>query len=198
MPLINLIQEQRLAVKRDETRARSYFFGFIGIGILSVGGYLSLLLETEHLQGQEMKMNADIQRVKPLLAQKDANDKQYQDLSPRVKTLGDAQLITARWDRLLNHLSKQTPEHTWMTGLRCTATDPEKPIAISFIGIGTSQEPIGELILRLQNSQDLEEVQLKYTQEKMINMDRAVEFEIDADIAGTADKKDAVKKEAQS
>lgn len=198
MPLINLIQEQRLAVKRDETRARSYFFGFVGIGILSVGGYLSLLLETDHLQGQEMKMKADIQRVKPLLAQKDANDKQYQELSPRVKTLGDAQLITARWDRLLTHLSKQTPEHTWMTGLRCTATDPEKPIAISFIGVGTSQEPIGELILRLQNSPDLEEVQLKYTQEKMINLDRAVEFEVDANIAGTADKKDAVKKEAQS
>jgi len=198
MPLINLIQEQRLAAKRDETRARSYFFGFVGIGILSVGGYLTLLLQTELLQGQEMKMRAEIQKVKPLLAQKDANDKQFQELSPRVKTLEDAQLITARWDRLLTHLSKQTPAHTWVTGMRCTASDPEKPITVSFVGVGTSQVPVGEFILRLQNSTDLENVQLKYTQDKIINLEHAVEFEIDADIAGSVDKKDTVKKEAQS
>lgn len=197
MPLINLIQEQRLAIRRDETRARSYFFAFVGLGVLSVGGYLATLLETDHLGVEEMQIKAQIQKIKPLIAQIDANDEKYSELSPRVKTLEDAQLFTARWDRILNHLSTQTPPHTWLTAVRCTAADPDKPISVAFIGMAEAQEPIGEFILRLQNSQDLENTQLKYTQEKMVNQSKGIEFEIDSDVAGSAEVKDAVKKEAQ-
>ncbi len=197
MPFINLIQEQRLSVKRSERKARSYFFGFVGIGVLSVGAYLALLLQTDLLKGDESRLEGQIQRAQPYIAQIEDNEKQYDLMSPRVKTLEDAQLITARWDRILTHLSKQTPDHTWVTAVRCVAGDPEKPIAVSFVGMASAQEPIGEFILRLQNSADLEDVQLKYTQEKTVNQAKGVEFEIGANIAGSA-KKDAVKKEEQS
>lgn len=195
MPLINLIQEQRLATKRSERQARSYFFAFVGVAAMSSVGYLGLLLETESMQSQESKLNAQLQRLRPLTTQIEANEKQYGELSPRIKTLEDAQLYTARWDRVLKHLSHQTPDHTWLSAVRCMATDPQKPVSMSVFGMSLAQEPIGEFILRLQNSTDLDNVQLKYTQEKIVNMAKGIEFEVDMDIAGSIEQKQAVKQE---
>jgi MFS family permease len=39
MPLINLIQEQRLAQKRNEGQARSFFLVFVGSAVAAVGGF---------------------------------------------------------------------------------------------------------------------------------------------------------------
>jgi Tfp pilus assembly protein PilN len=197
MPLINLIQEQRLAIKRDERKSRSYFFAFAGIGVLSAMGFFAQMIETDALDGKEKTLQAEIQRVRPLLNQIQANERAYNDMSPKVSTLEDAQASTARWDRVLDHLAKQTPAKVWLTAIRCTAPDPEKPVAVTFTGLAPSQDPIGEYILRLQNSSDLEEVNLKYTQEKIVQQEQGIEFEIDANIADSAQKKDAVKQEGQ-
>lgn len=198
MPFINLIQEQRLAARRDERRTRSAFIAFIGVSSLTTLGYLGLLLETESLDSKERTLTAQLQRLKPLMSQIDANEKKFTELGPRIKTLGDAREYTARWDRVLRHLSHQTPAHTWLTAVRCVGADPQKPVSVSVFGMATSQEPIGEFILRLQNSTDLEKVQLKYTQEKAINNAKGIEFEIDADLANSIDQPQTVKQEQQS
>jgi len=52
-----------------------------------------------------------------------------------------------------------------------------------------SQQPVGELILRLQNSADLANVSLSYTQEKLIQQTKTTEFQVTADLNGTEPKK---------
>jgi len=200
MPLINLIQEQRLARKRNEGKARSFFFVFVGSAVASVGGYGFFLYQTDTLGHQKAQLEAQLQKNAPLVKQIDDNDKLYGQLSPRLKTLEDAQVISGRWGRILTHLAHQTPKATWLTAMRVTANaDVTKPINLDVQGVSPAQEPISEFILRMQNSKDLENVGLKYSQEKVIQMVKAVEFEVTADIVDTAQPKPKEEKdEAQS
>jgi Tfp pilus assembly protein PilN len=189
MPLINLIQEQRLATKRAERKARAFFLGFACCTVASIGSYGFVAFQSETLEHQASKLRAERQRNEPLMKQIEENVKMYGELSPRLKTLEDAQAVSARWDRIMQHVAQNTPKATWLTALRVTATDPTKAINISLVGMAPAQEPIGEFILRMQNSADLESVNLKYSQEKLVQTTKAIEFEVTADIVGTADAK---------
>ena len=189
MPLINLIQEQRLARRRNEAKARSFFFVFIGSAVASLAGFGYFWLEGESLGREKSQLEQQIQKNAPLVKQIDEYQSQYGILSPRLKTLEDAQLVSGRWARILTHVATQTPSPTWLTAMRVSASDSSKPISLSVQGVSPGQEPISEFILRLQNSKDLENVGLKYSQEKMMQMTKAVEFEVTADIVGTAEAK---------
>lgn len=189
MPLINLIQEQRLARKRNEARARSFFLVFVGSAVASVGGFGVFWLQTESAAREKSQLEAQLQKNAPLVKQIEEYQKQYAEVSPRLKTLEDAQTVSGRWGRILTHIAKQTPSPTWLTAMRVMASDSAKPINLSLIGVAPNQEPISEFILRMQNSKDLENVNLKFTQEKMLNLVKAVEFEVTADIVGTAEAK---------
>lgn len=189
MPYINLIQEQRLAAQANERKARSFFFLFAGILVASGAAYGFLSMEAMMVGHQADTIEAQNKKNAPLVKQIDQNSKDLADLTPRLKTLEDAQTITDRWNRILNHLVVQTPGSAWLTGLRCMSSDPTKPIQVSFLGVAQAQSPIGEFILRLQNLTDLENVNLRFTNEKLIVDSKAIEFQVDADLAGTAEQK---------
>ena len=91
MPLINLIQEQRLAVKKNEKVTRLFFLAFAGTGVLSVMTLGGLLFMTESASSEESALRAKAQEVQPLLDQIQATNAEYSKLAPRLKTLEDAQ-----------------------------------------------------------------------------------------------------------
>jgi Tfp pilus assembly protein PilN len=200
MPFINLIQEQRLEARRNENRARLFFFSFVGSAVVSVFAVGLLMFENEMMSSQESNYQAKAQKLAPLVKRIQANQDDYAELQPRLETLQGAQLVTGRWSRILDHLTRQTPNQTWLTSVRCTASEADKPVSVSFVGMSTHQELIGDFIERLQSCPDLTDVALKYTMEKQISQTRDIEFEISADITGTATAKpkDEVKKEAGS
>ena len=132
------------------------------------------------------RSQAQIEHANPIIEQTLNNQRQTKMLMPRLTTLENAQETTERWSRVLEHVSTQTPPQVWLTGVRCQAPDPTKPILVSFQGLSLSQEPVGELILRLQNCADLDRLTLKYTQEKLIEQSKATEFMVEADLVGTA------------
>ena len=75
-----------------------------------------------------------------------------------------------------------------------------KPIEIQFTGLGQRLQTIGEFILRLQGCKQLEAVSLKNTQEKVITTSSAIEFDVLANVVGTADEektKDEEKEETK-
>lgn len=189
MPFINLIQEQRLAALRLERQARISFFSFAGAALATVGGYGFLLFMNTSSAGEEARLRADRQKLAPVVEQIEANQNQLSTLEPRLKTLEDAQLISSRWSRILAHLKHQMPPHTWLTSIRCTATDPAQPIGVSFHGMGMAQNPIAEFILRMQNAEDLENVNLRFTAEKLVQNTKGIEFEVAGTIVGTAEQK---------
>lgn len=198
MPFINLIQEQRLAIRRDETRARAFLYAFAGVAGVSVLATSGLFIQSESLKAEENRIKVELQKIKPLNEQIAKINDTYSELNPRVKTLQDAQTITQRWNNILTHLTTQTPAKIWLTAVRCQASDPEKPVTISFTGVADAQEPVGEFILRLQNLDDLENVQLRFTQEKIAASFKGTEFQLDTDIKDSVEKKkDEVKKEGE-
>lgn len=189
MPWINLIQEQTLLERANARKARMFLFAFAGAFGVSVTavGFLTFQLDT--LNGEVSRLNAKTQRVAPLIRQVDDSKNELAVMGPKLTTLEDAQKTSARWSRILEHLTRQTPPQTWLTTMRCTVTDPTKPINVTLAGLSFRQELVGEFILRLQGCTDLENVALKFTQEKMISTTRNIEFEVSADIAGTAEAK---------
>ncbi|MBI1755601.1 MAG: PilN domain-containing protein [Fimbriimonas ginsengisoli] len=197
MPYINLIQEQRLAVQNRERKARTFFLAFAVLGTASTLGFLTLFVESEVAQIEAVRLKSHIERTEPIVRQIEQQNAAFDSVSPKVKTLEDAQAITARWDRVLNHLAHQTPAEAWLTTVRSVAPDPTKPVNITFGGIAPAQEPVGEFILRLQNLPDLLDVNLKFTQEKIINQGRGIEFEINTNLADSADPAE-VPKETKS
>lgn len=198
MPWINLIEDQKLAEKANDRKARTFLTALTGSFCVSLMGFGFLLYQTESAGSEESKLRAKAQRVAPLTAHLNETLQAKSLVGPRLKTLEDAQKSSARWSRILNHLTKHTPPQTWLTALRCTNSDPTKPINVNFVGTSDSQQLIGEFILRLQASSDLEDVNLKFTQEKVVSSGRSIEFEVQAGLEGTAEKKPEIKKEEKS
>ena len=189
MPLINLIQQQRFASRSNARKARSFFFLFAGSLVASVGAYAFVLFQKEMLQSEEAKLQGELQANAPMVKQTDENTKQVAQLQPRLTTLEDAQTVSGRWGRILGKLATQTPTNAWLTAVRTTAADQTKPITISFTGVSPAQEPISEFILRMQNQADLQNVTLKFTQEKLVQTSKGIEFQVDAEIVGTEAQK---------
>jgi Tfp pilus assembly protein PilN len=189
MPFVNLIHEQRVAAERADRKSKLFFLAFVAVMISSAGGFAVISFKNKNVHDEEAALQAQIERAKPLIAQTKANNLLKEGLTPRLSTLEDAQGDTTRWNRVLTYLTTQTPPQAWLTSLRCQSADPKKPVQITFQGVAMSQEPVGETILRLQNSPDLGNVQLSYTQEKLIQQTKTTEFQVNADLVGTAPKK---------
>jgi Tfp pilus assembly protein PilN len=200
MPLINLIQEQRLAARKNEQQARFFFMAFAGSAALSVValGFLTFLRESA--ESEQSSLRAKAQKLQPMLDEIAKHQAEYGKLAPRVTTLTDAQETTNRWNRVLAHLSTQTPTETWLTQMRASQPDLKQPVQISFIGLSSRQELIGEFILRMQGSPDLKDVGLKFSQEKNVQFGAQLEFEVSAGLDGTIEERerDETKKEGGS
>jgi Tfp pilus assembly protein PilN len=190
MPLINLIQEQRLATLKNEKASRLFFITFAASAALSVVGLGFLTFLKESADSEESSLKAKAQKLQPLLDEIANYESEYGKLSPRVTTLVNAQETTSRWNRVLTHLSTQTPTETWLTNIRASQPDLKKPVQIAFVGLSARQELIGELILRLQGCTDLTDVGLKFSQEKNIQFGRQLEFEVNAGLDGTVEEKE--------
>lgn len=189
MPFINLIQEHVLAAKRERKRAKVSLVCFVAATTVAVGANGYCVLESESLDGQITTLRKDSDKHKEILTQIEDNRLQLAEFAPRLQTLGNAQVMSQRWATILDHLSKQTPPGSWLTAVRSSGTDPAKPLQTSFQGLSARQELVGEFILRLQACPELENVSLRFTQEKIVASGKGIEFDVQADIAGTAEAK---------
>ncbi|RYG88876.1 hypothetical protein EON77_00050 [bacterium] len=184
MPLINLIETRRIAARREERGVRIGLLTFCSTTAICILGYGFLFLQTEGLVQEQRTLTAAKEKLAPLLKRIDEDEKERSDLEPRLKTLGDAQKLTGRWGRIMQHMTTNTPRGAWLTSVRCVA-QPDKPVSIALGGVGQDQSEAAEFMMRLQNDPDLDNVQLNFTQEKMLDKTSAIEFEVGADITGT-------------
>lgn len=189
MPLINLIQEQRISEQRGESKARLFFMGFVGTAVLGLGAVGFLVFKTEAAQSDISQLEANIQKLQPMVGQIESAKADYGVIAPRVETLQAARDLTDKWNRVLDHLTVQTPDKVWLTAIRGMASDPKVPIAVNFTGLSHTQELIGEFQLRLQGSPDLEAVNFKYSQEKPVADGHLIEFQIESGLKDTQEEK---------
>lgn len=189
MPLINLIETQILSQRREDSQLRISKYTFFGAAGLMVVSYFALVAQGVGLSSQQNEIEAKLKKLKPLQEEIDGFKKEQSVLEPKLQTLTSARVLTSRWANLMGHLSVNTPSDVWLTSFRSTAPDPEKPIHITFNGVGKTQSDVGEMMKRTQNSFDLESVNLVGSQEKPFEKVTGMEFEIAGDIVDTAEKK---------
>lgn len=198
MPLINLIESQLIAVSKERQKVRVSKMILIGtssimglIYVVVAGQALSLNLEVNTIEEK-------IKKLKPIIDQIDTLKAEHNTLAPKLQTLTDARNLTSKWAGLMDHLTRNTPPDVWLTQVRAVSTEPDKPIHVTFNGIGKTQTNASETLLRFQNSTVLESVNLGGTTEKLLEKNVGYEFEISADIVDTAEKKkDSEKKEGE-
>lgn len=186
MPIINLIHEQQLAVRKAERKtkaAMANFGGTLALGFLAWGVLWS---QTEATRGQQADLQAQLNKMKPVLEAIEASEMQFNILSPRLTTLQDAAMATQRWARTLEHFSVHTPPGVWLSQLRCIQAAETEPVTVEIQGLAPNQEAVSEFILRLQSSEDLESVQLRYTQGALVDERSLIRFEISGNLVGTA------------
>jgi Tfp pilus assembly protein PilN len=197
MPHINLIQEQRAIARRNEIRSRTGFFTFVGVTFLSVMAYGGLYLKNTDLKAKEASLLGELQRLEPMKKQIEGIKQLESELQPRLASLEEAQQLTDKWIHILNHFTTQTPKNTWLTNVKSAANDPQKGVMVTLTGLSTAQDPVGEFMQRVQNEPNLQGVLLKYTNEKPTLAGPAIEFELEAEVAGTAPKKTKEEEEAK-
>lgn len=189
MPYINLIEEQRITIRANERKARLSLFGGVGaFCFLGLYGF-SLGISALHVKGETNKMRVEKQKLAPMQRQITDDQTIMAGLEPRIGTLEKAQTLCTRWADVLNHLATNTPSDVWLTGIQSVGTDPTKPITSTISGGATSQAPVSEFIFRLENSPDLANINLRYTQEKSNAKERTTEFQVDTNVIGTEERK---------
>lgn len=192
MPFINLIEEQRIQRRADVGKSRTALIVFSLVTAVTTIGTGSIFLASEALDASIATLQNEAKKRKPMIDEIESAQTDLSKMNPKITTLENAHAITAKWDRILNHLTVQTPQEIWLTNLRVTAIDMTKPIEITFNGMGSELNKIGEYILRLQSCEDLEGVSLKYTQEKLAATGVGIEFEINATVAGSAEEEEVL------
>ncbi|MCA1948470.1 MAG: PilN domain-containing protein [Armatimonadetes bacterium] len=190
MPMINLIHEQRQAQRAAAAKARLLVFG---LGFLTGGSFLAflfLMFLTASKEAECSQMQARLQKMRPVVERIEADEKRLAEMGPKVATLENAQAATAKWQRVMEHLTQNTPPGIWLTNVRSTTTDPKNPVQVSFTGLSGNQDSVGGYILRLQNCPELGDVNLKFTQEKATQYGPTVEFEISGVVLGTQEEEE--------
>ncbi|MCU0315430.1 MAG: PilN domain-containing protein [Fimbriimonadaceae bacterium] len=196
MPTINLIYEQRLQAKAVERKLKAGIMAIVGLGGLCFLATTFLMVDATRLHFEASALERKKKDLEPLLAELDANQTLLNELSPRLQTLTKAQDFTQKWSLILDHLTVNTPPGTWLTNVKASQTDKAKPLQVTLNGQSITNENIGNLMLRLETSEMLENVQLKFTNERP-GQDgaKSLDFEIIADLSGSKEKEPEKPKE---
>ena len=197
MPLINLIHEQRLLVRQREQKIRILMLATFGLGVfafLATGFYLFNTARYQVMVGSlELKKGA----LQPLMKQLHTNELDQKSLEPKLDTLTSATKATEQWFNLMDYMTVNIPKSVWLTNMKTTSSpDAEAGITISIGGYSLNHDEIGEILLRLEACPDLEGVTLKFSQERLIDQNKLLEFEINAVLHGSRVMKKVKEKES--
>jgi len=188
MAVINLIAQEQQMRRQLERKTRMLGFGWLTVAGVIGAGWASLLLYGSSLNAQRAQVEAQLTQLRPTLQQLRQAQAQLGALQPLVETLQNAQKDTRRWLQLFQHFSQHTPQGCYLTGAELgKRADPKKPMEITLKGLAETQQIVGELMLRLNQHPELENVRLDYSQERALSeLTSVVEFQITAQIKGTA------------
>ena len=188
MANVNLISGRRAERVRLNRIARGMAVTLVcvlALGVFSMGWMATRFILTQRAISLA---NVELERLRPVLDEIEAAERERVDLQPKLKTLLEAQTHTARWFGIMEGLKQATPGQTWLTNLAVEKAAEGAPL-IRINGMTVSQTRVGETMWRLsQQPQFYAKVDLRYTQTTRQNDSDTIEFELAAKLAelGTA------------
>lgn len=185
MPNINLIQEKRLAARQKAKQVQFALLGTMGVGAVCVLGAIALFLDATRMNLQAGALEQRKLELEPTLKELEANQAALETMRPRIETLDTARKDSTKWEEVLVYLTTNTPNDTWLTSVKAFKQDVTTPMILTFNGVSTKQEFVGDFQYRLGLCSELENPTLKYTQQKFSDKGQMLEFELTADMKGT-------------
>jgi Tfp pilus assembly protein PilN len=186
MPIVNLIQEQRNAVRGRESQTRLVLMAIVAAGAVSflTAGYFTF--ESVRFNLEIGRLQALKERLQPMMEELERKNQDIAGLQVRRDTLKNAQNDSVRWSTLLAYLGTNTPDGVFMSDFKSALpTDGQSPVGLNITGLSVDQNRVADFMLRLQSSPELEGVSLKYTQEKVGPNNQSTQFELTAALAGS-------------
>lgn len=198
MPLINLIHEQRLLIRLRERQVRALGLVSVGLGGIAFLTASYFLFNTARYQLMSGALEAKKHAMAPMLQQLKQNELDQKVMEPKLTSLSNATKATQQWYRIMDHIAVNVPKGAWLYNWKCNqmTTGEDVGINIVFNGYSLDHDAIGELLLRLEACPDLENVTLKFSQERQVDKNEILEFEISTYLAGSRKSKKVKEKES--
>lgn len=179
MVSINMIAARRAERLRLSQATRILSFGVCAaLGLLlcvsgvMVGRVVAVGVATRHVEAELVKLQPTIERI-------NAIDRERLLLQPQITVLDDAVTNTMRWHRVMADLQRSIPPQTWLTNLS-VERQQEGQERVRLSGVTVSQKLVGEAMLRLNQNQLYNGIDLHYTQSGKVGERTTVEFELAA------------------
>ena len=188
MPSINMIALRREEKRHQEKNARKLLYSIAGeIGVVTAVAFV-LTARIVVTQGHISDLSAQLLKLKPQVAQIQAQQAQTAALQPKVDTLDGAKADTLFWYNNFYAVTDSLPPKTWLVSLgtgsagqaadaapgSASGTDP----VLNLSGLALSEAAVGQSMLRMNQSPRLDHVDLSFVQSQKIGTTDAVSFQM--------------------
>jgi Tfp pilus assembly protein PilN len=179
MGSINLIAARRAERLRLMRVTRALTFSCLGAAACLVAVFTINSARLIHSNLMISRAEAELKRLEPTLARIREAQAERLALRPKLTTLTNAQGATQRWYGVLDGLKRSIPPQAWLTSLVVEGAK-EGEQAIRFNGVTVNQEKVGETMLRLNQLNQYQDINLHFTQASKLGDRDTVQFEFAA------------------
>jgi Tfp pilus assembly protein PilN len=182
MANVNLISARRAERVRLTRITRALMLAAAGTGAISF--LLIGVMSTRLLAAQSSVRTADsaLTKLRPVLLQIETDERERNQLAPKLTTLTQAQQVTQHWFGIMDSLKRAVPEQTWLTSVSVEKSgDSQQTMKID--GVTANQSRVGETMYRLSLQPDFyKKVDLRFTQTAKTESGDNVDFELAAQL----------------
>ncbi len=196
MPSINMIAARRAEKKRVEKMVYITLLVILGELALTLGvvGFMTARVHASSSNIREL--DAQLAKLQPTVDRIQRYEGEIKELKPRLDLLGQSKDQTLLWYGVLQSLASSMPEKTWLTGLATNVTveaqasgGTKMTPTVNLSGTSISQKLVGDAMLRLNQCQEFDSVDLTYTQENQSGLSKALQFQIAAKLRPSTPQK---------
>lgn len=181
MANVNLISARRAERVRLTRISKGMLATTVGVTALSLVAILVVGGQVIATRGEVATADKELEKLRPIIAEMEADKRERAVLLPKLATLTEAQLQTRRWFGMMEGFKRAVPEQTWLTNLSVERAGENQTLKVN--GVTANQSRVGETMYRLSQQPDFyKKVDLRYTQTLKSQGTDNVEFELAAQL----------------
>jgi Tfp pilus assembly protein PilN len=174
---INLLPRERV---RRIAIAPRLLVGLVGVVVVAalVLATIALNVRNAHVRDDIDRVNADIEKLKPQVAEVEALQRQTTEARRKGQLLGQLQGLRIPWERVMNELRRILPTDVWLTVIGAQADG-----SLSFEGFGMSYESVARFMVNLNASSVFQNADFRSAHKADIASRTVISFAVTAKLA---------------
>lgn len=185
MPSINMIAARRADKRRQEQNIRKLVYAIAVEFGLTVVIVSVMVVRLAGVNGRVGDLNGEITKLQPTVTQIQQMQQETQQMQPKVATLDGAKADTLFWYNNLYALTNCLPPKTWLTSIGTNGTGDGTPGTaggadpqITLSGIALDQATVGTVMEKMNQSPNLDHVDLAGVQQQKTEQATTVSFQM--------------------